>query len=74
MDVSARIRAEARQARKAAGVTLLDVAIEAHLQPSTIQRFERRARGWSPETDRIVVAYEKACRLEDGELWRRAVR
>lgn len=74
VEVSEHIRREARAARETAGRTLLDVAIEAGgLQPSTIQRFENRVRGWAPMTDRIVEAYERACGLPDGELWRRAI-
>lgn len=62
----------ARAAREQAGVTLMEIAVEAGVAQTTVHRFEA-GDGWRRETDTIVAAYAKACGLEEIELWRRAL-
>lgn len=62
-----------RDARKTAGLSLMDIAITAGVSQSTVGLFEIGDGGWRWKTDEIVAAYEKECDLPPGELWRRAV-
>jgi transcriptional regulator with XRE-family HTH domain len=60
-----------REARLAAGLTQLDVATAAKTSHGSISRLERAA-SWPEDPDRIVSAYERECKLAEGELWKRA--
>lgn len=62
----------ARAAREQAGVTLMEIAVEANVAQTTVHRFEA-GDGWRRETDAIVAAYAKLCGVEEAELWRRAL-
>jgi transcriptional regulator with XRE-family HTH domain len=61
-----------REARVAAELTQLDIATAANVSHGTISRLER-AKSWPLNPDRIIAAYEQECRLDPGDLWRRAV-
>lgn len=63
-----------RQARLAAGVRAIEVAMTAGVSEPTLSKFESGYRGaWRMKTDDIVEAYERECGLTDGSLWRLAV-
>jgi transcriptional regulator with XRE-family HTH domain len=62
----------ARRARREAGLTLMDVAVEAGVSQSTILNFEQ-GHAWRRDTNVIVAAYEHLLGLERDTLWRRAI-
>lgn len=70
--MSERLGQEARRAREAAGLTMMQIAVSAGVSHSTVQLFET-GKGWRRQTDQLVRAYELELGLEEGELWRRAV-
>lgn len=70
--MAARLGRVAKQARLAAGLTLLDVATVAGVGQTTIHRFETGDR-FRVETDRIVDAYAELVDVDPAELWRRAL-
>lgn len=62
----------AREARRAAGRTQLEIATAAGTSHASVSRFES---GSLPAVglESMTAAYERECGLEAGELWRRAV-
>ena len=72
MGMAERLGAVAREARRDAGLSLLDIATRARVSESVVSRFEK-GDGWRRQTDQIISAYEQECRLQPGELWRRAI-
>lgn len=62
----------AREAREAAGLSQIDIAVSAHVTDATISRFEsgnRRPRG----LEQIVRAYAVECGTTEQVLWGRAL-
>lgn len=72
MSVAQRLGSACRQARRDAGLTMIDIAARADVAYSTVGNLETGAR-WVRDVERLVAVYEDACGLERGELWRRAV-
>lgn len=70
--MAANLGAVARDARRAAGLTLMDIANRAGVSQGTIHHFETRGR-WSPKTDEIVAAYAREVGISEKELWRAAL-
>ena len=62
----------AREAREAAGLRQIDIAVAAGVSHAVVSNLERAVR-WPRDPDQIVAAYETECGLERDELWRRAV-
>lgn len=70
--MAVRLGAECRQRRRAAGLTLLDVATAAGVGQTSIHLFEK-GRGWRRETDAIVDAYADLLGTTPEALWRAAI-
>jgi hypothetical protein len=62
----------ARRARAGAGASTTEVALAAHVDPSTVRRFET-ARAWPRDPDALIGAYARITRRKPRELWREAV-
>lgn len=71
-DVGRRLGRECRNARRTAGLRLLDVALAAGVSEATLSRFEHAQR-WPDRFEEIVATYERECGLPERELWRRAI-
>ena len=67
-----RIGRALRDARKHAGLRLIDVAGPAGVSQAVLSRFER-GHGWPRNPDAVVVAYAEACGLEPEDIWRAAL-
>lgn len=70
--MAAQLGRVAAQLRLRAGVTLMEVAVTAHVGQSTIHRFEA-GDGWRRETDAIVDAYALCCGVTPLDIWRAAI-
>ncbi len=70
--MAARLGATCRDARQAAGLRQIDIAVRAGVAETTIGRFERGAR-WAWNTDTIVAAYAQELRVKPDDLWRSAL-
>lgn len=68
-----RLGATCREARQAAGLSLLDIAIRADVSQTTIHYFETNPSYWSPKTDAIVNAYARELHVKPRELWQTAL-
>jgi hypothetical protein len=62
----------ARCARKNAGATTHEIAHDAHVDPSTVRRFER-ARAWPSDPDALITAYARHTNRKPKEIWRDAL-
>jgi transcriptional regulator with XRE-family HTH domain len=70
--MAARLGAAAREARQAAGLRQIDIAVVAGVDETTIGRFERGQR-WAWNTDDIVAAYANELRITPDDVWRLAL-
>lgn len=69
-----RLGRAAKEARLVAGLTQLDIATAAGVSHGAISRFEG-GKAWPKiGADRLVGVYEGECRLQQDELWERAIR
>lgn len=62
----------ARSVRVAAGLTLLDVALQAEVAQSTLSRFER-GDVWSPYVSELIESYARLCGVTAASIWRAAL-
>jgi transcriptional regulator with XRE-family HTH domain len=68
-----RLGATCRDARQAAGLSLLDIATRADVSQTTIHYFETDGTYWSPKTDVIVNAYARETGRRARDLWQEAL-
>jgi transcriptional regulator with XRE-family HTH domain len=68
-----RLGTTCRQARQAAGLTLLDIANRAGVSQTTVHYFETDHTRWSPRTDEIVNAYAHETGRRARDLWQEAI-
>lgn len=62
----------AKCARKKARATTQEIAHDAHVDPSTVRRFER-ARAWPHNPDTLIAAYARRARRRPEDIWREAL-
>lgn len=70
--IAERVRRAAREARKRAGLQLIDLEGPCGLSEGQLSRFEA-GEAWPRDWERVIAGYEEACGLAPDELWRRAL-
>jgi hypothetical protein len=62
----------ARTARETAGATTHDIAALAHIDVSSVRRFER-ARAWPRDPDLLIAAYARQASTTARHIWAAAL-